>query len=147
MEEMTAAHPWLPFGTIVRVENRDNGRSSRLRINDRGPFARGRILDVSRAGARALGMLGPGTARVRLVVVGLPEEPACVELQVGAFEDASNARALAEKLEASGLTVREERAPNGLRRVVAGPFGSLESARAARDRFGGYLRGCAAADR
>ena len=69
MEAMTCAHPELPFGTRLRIENLDNGRSTTLTVNDRGPFVQGRILDVSRRGARELGMLGPGTARVRITVV------------------------------------------------------------------------------
>lgn len=63
---MTAAHRTLPFGTIVEVKNLRNGRTARLRINDRGPFVGGRIIDVSRGGARALGLMGSGTARVRV---------------------------------------------------------------------------------
>ncbi|MDA7946927.1 MAG: septal ring lytic transglycosylase RlpA family protein, partial [Hyphomicrobiaceae bacterium] len=58
---MTAAHRTLPFGTIVEVKNLRNGRTVRLRINDRGPFIRGRIIDVSRGGARVLGLMGSGT--------------------------------------------------------------------------------------
>ena len=68
--QLTAAHRTLPLGTHVLVTNLDNGRSVRLRINDRGPFARGRVIDVSRAAARRLGMMGSGTARVRIEVVG-----------------------------------------------------------------------------
>jgi rare lipoprotein A len=70
MEAMTCAHRTLPFGARIRVENLDNGRSTTLTVNDRGPFVEGRIVDVSRRGARELGMLGPGTARVRITVVG-----------------------------------------------------------------------------
>ena len=69
MEAMTAAHPTLPFGTRLRVENLENGRSVTVTINDRGPFVKDRILDVSRKAARELGMLGPGTARVRITVL------------------------------------------------------------------------------
>lgn len=72
MEAMTAAHRTLPFGTVVEVRNLGNGRSTVLRINDRGPFARGRILDVSRRAARELDMIGPGTARIRLTIVEVP---------------------------------------------------------------------------
>ena len=68
---MTAAHRDLPFGTRVRVTNTRNGRAIVVRINDRGPFARGRIIDVSEGAARKLGMLRSGTARV--VVEILPE--------------------------------------------------------------------------
>ena len=63
---MTAAHRTLRFGTRVRVRNRHNGRSVVVRINDRGPFTRGRIIDVSRAAARKLGFLRRGSARVCL---------------------------------------------------------------------------------
>lgn len=69
-EAMTAAHRSLPFGTRVRVENLDNGRSVVVRINDRGPFIGGRIIDVTRAAARSLGFVSAGTAKVRLTVLG-----------------------------------------------------------------------------
>ncbi len=69
-EAMTAAHRSLPFGTQVRVTNTRNGRSVVLRINDRGPFIRGRIIDVSTGAARVLGMMGSGVAPVRVEVLG-----------------------------------------------------------------------------
>lgn len=69
MEDLTCAHPTLPFGTRIRVLNLDSGRSVVLRVNDRGPFMKGRIVDVSRRGARELGMIGPGTARVEIRVL------------------------------------------------------------------------------
>lgn len=64
--DMTAAHPSLPFGSRLCVTNLFNGRSTTVRVNDRGPFVRGRIIDVSLAAARELGMLRAGTARVRV---------------------------------------------------------------------------------
>jgi len=64
---MTAAHRSLPFGTLVRVTNRRNGRSVIVRINDRGPFVRGRVIDLTPAGARAIGFTG--LAQVTLEVV------------------------------------------------------------------------------
>jgi rare lipoprotein A len=67
---MTAAHKTLPFGTRVRVTHLGNGRSVVVRINDRGPFVRGRIIDLSRAAAGAIGMQGQGLARVRMDVLG-----------------------------------------------------------------------------
>jgi rare lipoprotein A (peptidoglycan hydrolase) len=70
MYAFTAAHRSLPLSTIAEVTNLANGRSITVRINDRGPFSRGRILDVSRAGARALGFVAQGTARVRVRVLG-----------------------------------------------------------------------------
>lgn len=63
---LSAAHRTLPFGTIVRVTNLSNGRDVVVRINDRGPFRPGRIIDVSPAAARAIGMIRSGTARVRI---------------------------------------------------------------------------------
>jgi len=68
--EMTAAHPTLPLGTRAMVTNLTNGRSVEVRINDRGPFVDGRVIDLSYAAARTLGMIGPGTARVRIDVLG-----------------------------------------------------------------------------
>lgn len=65
-EKFTAAHPTLPWGSRVKVTNLDNGKSVDVRINDRGPFKRGRIIDVSRAAARALGMVGRGITTVRV---------------------------------------------------------------------------------
>jgi rare lipoprotein A len=69
MHDLTAAHPALPFNTRVRVVNLENGQSVVVRINDRGPSVRGRIIDLSYQAARAIGMVGPGTTRVRLEVV------------------------------------------------------------------------------
>ncbi len=70
--ELTAAHRELPFDTLVRVHNQRNGRSVVVRINDRGPFKSGRIIDLSRAAAEAIGMVGSGVAHVRLEVLTLP---------------------------------------------------------------------------
>ena len=64
--QLTAAHRSLPFGTRVLVTNLENGRSVEVRINDRGPFVAGRVVDLSRAAATALGIIGPGLARVRV---------------------------------------------------------------------------------
>ncbi len=69
MNAMTAAHKTLAFGTRVRVTNARNGRSVTVRINDRGPFIRGRTIDLSRAAAQKIGMIGSGHARVKLEVV------------------------------------------------------------------------------
>ena len=67
---LTAAHRSLPFGTRVRVTNRSNGRSVVVTINDRGPFIKGRIIDLSRGAAQAINMTGAGVARVSLEVLG-----------------------------------------------------------------------------
>jgi rare lipoprotein A len=68
LNSMTAAHRTLPMPVVVRVTNLDNGRSIKLRVNDRGPYARGRIIDVSRRAAQMLGFEGQGTARVRVQI-------------------------------------------------------------------------------
>ena len=67
--EMTAAHPTLPFGTKLRVTNVASGRSVTVRVNDRGPYVHGRVVDVSYSAADALGMVGKGVAKVKLDVV------------------------------------------------------------------------------
>ncbi|HLI10918.1 MAG TPA: septal ring lytic transglycosylase RlpA family protein [Alphaproteobacteria bacterium] len=68
MRAMTAAHPSLPFGTVVRVTNLANGRMVKVRVNDRGPYGRGRVIDLSAEAAQALGMTVDGTAQVRIEV-------------------------------------------------------------------------------
>ena len=67
---MTAAHKTLPFGTRVRVMHLGNGRSVDVRINDRGPYVAGRIIDLSKAAAGKIGMTGQGIARVSMTVLG-----------------------------------------------------------------------------
>ena len=67
--QLTAAHPTLPFGTRLRVTNVTTGKSVTVRVNDRGPFKRGRIVDVSYSAAQSLGMVGRGVAKVKLDVV------------------------------------------------------------------------------
>ena len=74
MNDLTAAHQRLPFGTLVRVKNLKNKKTVEVRINDRGPFKRNRILDLSRAAAQAIGLVGPGSARVRIEVIQWSEE-------------------------------------------------------------------------
>ncbi|HWE73909.1 MAG TPA: septal ring lytic transglycosylase RlpA family protein [Stellaceae bacterium] len=68
LNELTAAHRTLPMPTVVRVTNLDNGRSIEVRVNDRGPYARGRIIDMSRRAAQLLGFEGQGTAKVRVQI-------------------------------------------------------------------------------
>jgi len=98
MYEMTAAHRTLPFNTMVRVHNLENGRDVTVRINDRGPFVEGRIIDLSYTSAQAMGM--PSTALVRLEILGsstpgaTSSEPGVFGVQVGAFKDRENAERL-----------------------------------------------------
>ncbi len=74
MHKLTAAHPYLPFNTWVKVTNVANSKTVTVRINDRGPFARNRIIDMSFAAGKILGMLGPGSIYVRLEIVNPPIE-------------------------------------------------------------------------
>ena len=103
MNDMTAAHRTLPFGTHVMVTNLANDRSAVVRINDRGPFIRRRIIDLSYAAGRVLGLVGPGTARVRLEILSGVRGPApaaaAIWLQVGAFSVQENAYALKRRLD------------------------------------------------
>ena len=103
--ELTAAHQTLPLGTKVMVTNLDTGRSVEVLINDRGPFAKGRIIDLSYAAAESLGMIGPGTIPVRIEVIDSgPYKIQTIRsrldytLQVGSFADLENARMLRDRL-------------------------------------------------
>ena len=69
MYALTAAHKKLPFGTVIKVTNLDNGMSTTVRINDRGPFVKGRILDLSYAAAQKVGMIRTGVAKIAIVIV------------------------------------------------------------------------------
>jgi rare lipoprotein A len=69
MNKLTAAHPTLPFNTVVRVENLKNGRTVKVRINDRGPFIKGRIIDLSREAAEKLDMIREGVVPVRIEIL------------------------------------------------------------------------------
>lgn len=106
---MTAAHKTLPLPTLVKVENLENGKSVVVRVNDRGPYSKGRIIDLTEVAARRLDMLDKGTARVRVSV--LSEDPDCYvtsghevnidegnfAVQIGAFTMEDNAKKLASK--------------------------------------------------
>ena len=104
MNDMTAAHQTLPFGTHVMVTNLDNGLSCVVRINDRGPFVKNRIIDLSYAAAQVIDMVGPGTARVRIEVLRhLSPRPSAARfsVQVGSFTSRKNAEAVRKKLSRS----------------------------------------------
>ena len=124
---LTAAHRELPLGSIVDVTNLDNGSTVRVRINDRGPFIAGRVIDLSRAAAREIGLLGPGVGPVRLTVVtpGAVQEIVSPSgrwaVQVGSFADLLRAERHAERLRGTGRTVFLE-PYRGLSRVKVGPF-------------------------
>ncbi|MYA06480.1 MAG: septal ring lytic transglycosylase RlpA family protein [Holophagales bacterium] len=120
MNRISAAHKQLPLGTVVLVKNRDNGKKLRVPINDRGPFIKGRIIDLSVGAARQLEMFGQGLANVRIKVVRLPpkkrqlpisypargwrdskpnrDRGSGFTIQAGAFRKRSSAVALARRL-------------------------------------------------
>lgn len=100
MNRFTAAHRVLPLGTTLDVTHLANGRSVRVRVNDRGPFVRGRVLDLSRAAAEALDMLDSGVAQIEFRLVE-PAEPLPVRqyaVQVGSFQSLDNAERLRLRL-------------------------------------------------
>ena len=100
MKKFTAAHRTLPFDSVVRVTNLSNGLQTEVRIIDRGPFVNDRIIDLSEAAAKALGMIGPGTAPVRLELVsGATSLAGYFAVQVGAFTDRANAERLKAQLQ------------------------------------------------
>jgi rare lipoprotein A len=100
MHDLTAAHRTLPFGTQVRVHDLDNQQEVVVRVNDRGPFVNGRILDLSYAAAKEMGMIGAGTARVRLEILNptVLNLPGTFAVQVGAFRDRANAERLRDRI-------------------------------------------------
>jgi len=130
---LTAAHRELPLGSIVEVTNLDNGKTVRVRINDRGPFILGRVIDLSRAAAGQIGLLGPGVGSVRLTVVapGAPGEIVSPSgrwaVQVGSFAERLLAERHAERARGTGRAVFLE-PYRGLTRVKVGPFDGRKEA-------------------
>jgi len=141
MHNLTAAHRTLPLGSIAVVHSLTSGRHVTVRINDRGPFARGRVLDLSLAGAQALGMTGNGTDHIELRVVGYtarPEGIGVLRIQIGAFSDLQNARALFEQSRSqfAGGRITQADLPEGRRyRVQIGQFMTESEAHAAATRL------------
>ncbi|TVR65573.1 MAG: septal ring lytic transglycosylase RlpA family protein [Gemmatimonadales bacterium] len=142
MEAMTAAHQTLPFGTVLHVRNLENGLSTRVRINDRGPFVGGRILDLSRRAAREIDMIGPGTAPVRITVVESPAPVRCWHVQTGAFRDADNAHRREDQLRGLGWPVATVRGSDGVSRVFVGPYETRQEGDRAAERLDGLLMAC-----
>jgi rare lipoprotein A len=132
MYQLTCAHQTLPLGTMVMVTNLENGKSVELKVNDRGPFVRGRIIDVSYAAAKMLDMCEKGTAPVKVEVFGpVIEQIQRFTLQVGSFVDETNAQRLAEQLRKSFENVHVttmETQTQKYHRVRVGQFETRESA-------------------
>jgi rare lipoprotein A len=126
---VSAAHKTLPFNTLVEVKNLDNGKTLKVRINDRGPFVRGRIIDLSLSAAKKIDMVGPGTARVRIQVIGeASAEERFFTLQVASYSDRASARKLRDLLEPNYPKVRIE-TWDGWFRVLVGRFEKENKAR------------------
>ncbi|MDT0497452.1 septal ring lytic transglycosylase RlpA family protein [Algiphilus sp. W345] len=162
MYAMTAAHKTLPLPCYVRVHNLDNGREAIVRVNDRGPFHDGRVIDLSYAAALKLGVVGAGSANVEIETIdpraprtqfaaSTPGPPAVQRppvpindttphyLQAGSFSDPVNAVALREQLGSIGIQqveIRvEEIADSHMHRVLIGPFAQESELEATRDQL------------
>ncbi len=152
----TAAHKTLPLGTYVKVTNLDNGRSAILRVNDRGPFVAGRIIDLSAKGAQDLGCRNKGLARVRVEAVQYAAAQVVgnatywkvdpvpsfrygtFAVQIGAFRDPANAYRLKDKMSRENSQIRVSDRPerNGLwYRVQVGAYQDLVFAKTEVGRF------------
>jgi rare lipoprotein A len=133
MRKLTAAHRTLPFGTRVRVHSLENDSTVDVEITDRGPFVDGRLIDLSRAAARILGMQRVGIARVRIEMMCVPATASgdSFAVQVGAFRIRANAERLRAAMElrfGSAIIVPRQGNPV-LWRVVTGRYRSPEAAR------------------
>jgi rare lipoprotein A len=139
IEKLTAAHRTLPFGTWVRVSNLDNRKVVDVRINDRGPFVASRVIDLSHAAAQQIGIIGPGTAKVRLTIIEAPVAAATAffGVQVGAFKDRDNAERIRREMEqrygAARMQLRQ--GDPAVWRVIVGSEQTVEAAGALADRL------------
>jgi rare lipoprotein A len=150
MNAMTAAHKTLPLGVYVNVRNMDNGQEAVVRVNDRGPFVKGRVIDLSYAAAKKLGMDAIGTATVRIEALGYrgssPGQYKAVDsydagsytVQIGSFREYGNAQRLSEIMNRQrGFSEIHMTDINGATfyRVYAGKYRSLQSAEEAEKEF------------
>jgi rare lipoprotein A len=116
MYKLTAAHRTLPFDTMVRVTNLNNGKSTTVRITDRGPFVANRVIDLSLAAAREIESVGPGVVPVRIEVLGnVDVTSGFFTVQVGAFRDRTNAERLRDRLSPSytPIFIQQYDSPDG----------------------------------
>jgi rare lipoprotein A len=151
---LTCAHRTLPFGTLVEVENLDTGKHRVLRVNDRGPFIKGRILDMSQRAAQDLGVLHHGVATVRLRTVDSKGRPAPVDpavlagspytIQVAALANPVQVERLAQELRAAYGPVTCQLAPapvgTSLQRVRVGSYPQLEEAQKASQQLAKFCK-------
>ena len=153
-DDLTAAHRTLPFNTVVRVINLDNGKSVNVRINDRGPYARGRIIDLSKEAARRIAMVDSGVAPVRLILVS-SEQPIRTRgpgnirqeeftIQLASYHRRSDAESYARQIPRSRVATGEVDGRTYYR-VFYGRYGSPSDARRDLERLKregheGYIR-------
>ena len=144
MEQLVAAHRTLPFNTWLKVTNLNNGLEVNVRVIDRGPFVEDRIIDLSKAAARAIQMLGPGVAPVRLEVISAPADVPSNDfyaVQVGAFSNGPNAEKLraryAERYGYAQIAIKQGRVP--LYRVLVGKLPSQPAAQHLADELRAYV--------
>ncbi len=146
MHDLTAAHKTLAFGSVVKVTRRDTGADVKVRVNDRGPFIEGRIIDLSYAAAKKVDLDVDGVAPVKIKLVGREAAPerkparaekpeACFWVQVGAFGDPGNARRVEAELERNGEEAVLLEGLDELWRVRVGPFDQEKLAERARNRI------------
>jgi rare lipoprotein A len=141
MHKLTAAHRTLPLGSIAVVRSTTSGREVTVRINDRGPFAKGRVLDLSYAGAKRLGMIGNGTEPIELRVIafeGRTQEMGFLRVQIGSFAEHRNAAILLQRVEQMypGGRIQAVDLPDGRRyRVQVGEFRTENQAESAARRL------------
>ena len=151
---LTCAHRTLPFGTVVEVENLANGRRTMLRVNDRGPFIRSRILDVSQRGAKELGLVHSGVANVRLRTVDAQGRPAPLDpaqlqdtpytIQVAALANPANIDRLSQELRAAfgPVTYQQAMGPGGttVQRIRVGSYPRMQLAQVASQRLAQFCK-------
>ncbi|MBM3803786.1 MAG: septal ring lytic transglycosylase RlpA family protein [Acidimicrobiia bacterium] len=134
MNTMSAAHRTLPFDTVVKVNNLSNGKTVAVRINDRGPFVKDRVIDLSYRAAKEIDMVGTGTTRVSLEVLKTVPSPFPLAVQAGSFREEANAKKLQADLQRnfSPVSIQEFQSPAGtFYRVLAGQFKDAQEAQAA----------------
>ena len=147
MHQMTAAHKTLAFGSMVKVNRRDTGADVVVRINDRGPFIEGRIIDLSYAAAQKIGLDIDGVAPAKIKVVGHEKTPRsaaapapaaesreCFWVQVGAFSERHRAGRVEAELESTGERATDLEGIDDLWRVRLGPFDNQSEAERTRTR-------------
>jgi rare lipoprotein A len=153
-EQYTCAHRTLPLGSFVEVENLANHRKTVLRVNDRGPFVKGRILDLSKRGAQELGFLDQGTSRIRLRSVDAMGLPTPIEtqgtqtdpyvVQVASLSDPKNIESLTRELENTfGVVTLQDavtRRGTSVKRVRVGSYTSREDAELAAQQIAKLLK-------